>query len=103
MASEVMTKADVMRVVKETLQEFLIDREKRYENVSLLERVVRVEEGILRIEQRFQDLIVHMDKRFEAVDKRFEDVNKRFSMMFVFMNIGFSILIVITTIFKFVA
>ncbi len=118
MANNILTKADVERIVKEILkdnikpllEDFLISREKKYENISLLERIVRVEEGILRIEKRFEDLHSYMDKRFEAVDKRFEavdkrfeDMNKRFSMMFTFMNIGFSILILITIIFKFIS
>ncbi len=40
---------------------------------------------------------------FEAVNKRFEDMNKRFSMMFIFMNIGFSILVLITIISEFIS
>ena len=84
-----MTKGDVERIIKEILEEnlqslleaYLIEREKKYENISLLERVVRVEEGILRIEKRFEDLQSYMDKRFEAVEKRFEDMNKRFEDM----------------------
>lgn len=75
------------------------------------------------VDKRFEDLVNYMDKRFEAVDKRFEDmnsrfedvnkrfedvnnrfedVNKRFSMMFSFMSIGFSIIILITVLFKFI-
>ncbi|GAF93607.1 unnamed protein product, partial [marine sediment metagenome] len=108
-------KADIERIVRETLKEniqpfledFLISREKKYEKISLLERIVRVEEGILRIEKRFEDLQTYMDKRFvdmqRNMDKRFVDINKKFSMMFIFMNIGFSILVLITIIFKFIA
>ena len=54
------------------------------------------------VDKRFEDMYNYMNKRFEAVDKRFEDMNKRFSMMFTFMNIGFSIIILITVLFKFV-
>jgi len=115
MGNDILTKADIERIVKETLKEniqplledFLISREKKYENISLLERVVRVEEGILRIEKRFEDLQTNMYKRFEDLQTnmniRFEDINKKFSMMFIFMNLGFSILVLITIIFKFFA
>ncbi len=44
-----------------------------------------------------------MEKRFEAVDKRFEDMNKLFTMMFAFMNIGFTIIVLLTILFKFIA
>ena len=62
----------------------------------LTERIIRVEEGLLRVEEaiknqnllmekRFEDLIHQMDKRFEAMDKRFEDMihqmDKRFEAM----------------------
>ena len=42
-----------------------------------------------------------MKQGFESINRRFEDINKRFTMMFTFTNIGFSILILITIIFKF--
>ena len=45
----------------------------------------------------------YMEKRFEGVDKRFEDMNKRFTMMFAFMNIGFTIIVLLTILFKFIA
>ena len=54
------------------------------------------------IDKRFEDLYHYMDKRFEAFDKRFEDMNKRFNMMFTFMSIGFTIIIVLTVLFKFI-
>jgi len=78
-----------------------------------------MQQGFEAIDKRFEDIFKYMDKRFEAVDKRFEavdkrfedmyrymdkrfeDMNKRFTMMFTFMNIGFSILIIITILFKF--
>jgi len=40
--------------------------------------VETMREGFRQIDKRFEELIHHLDKRFEDVDKRFEDVNKRF-------------------------
>ncbi len=56
---------------------------------QLLERMVRVEEELksqrelmdqrfAAVDKRFEDLMAHSDKRFEAVDRRFEAVDKRF-------------------------
>jgi len=74
-----------IKLIAETMQQGFEAIDKRFEAVD----------------KRFEDMYRYMDKRFEAVDKRFEDMNKRFSMMFTFMNIGFSILIIITILFKF--
>ena len=58
-------------------------------NAQLLERMVRIEEELkaqrelmdqrfAAVDKRFEDLMAHSDKRFEAVDRRFEAVDKRF-------------------------
>jgi hypothetical protein len=62
-----------------------------------------VKQGFEHTDKRFEDMQKYMDKRFEAVDKRFEDMNKKFSMMFTFMNIGFTIIVLLTVLFKFIA
>ncbi len=48
------------------------------ENQALLERIVRVEEGLKSQGQILETILHQMDKRFEQVDKRFEQVDKRF-------------------------
>ncbi len=87
--------------------------------LELLERVVRVEEGLKNVaelmrrgfeqmEKRFEQV----DKRFEQVDKRFEDmqynmdkrfeqVDKRFSQIQWVMGIGFTLLAALMGIFNF--
>ncbi len=77
-----------------------LQMDKRFEAVDK-----RFEAIQLQMDKRFEAV----DKRFEAVDKRFEDVNNRFSdmgkkftMMFAFMNIGMSIIIIMTILFKFI-
>ncbi len=69
------------------------------ENQALLERIVRVEEGLKnqgqilekilfqfdkrfeQVDKRFEEMRADMDKRFEQIDKRFERVDKRFEEM----------------------
>jgi len=56
--------------------------------------------------RRFEDMLKYVDKRFEDmikyVDKRFEDMNRRFDMMFKFMSLGFGVVTILITVFKFV-
>ncbi|MBF9018901.1 MULTISPECIES: hypothetical protein [unclassified Oceanispirochaeta] len=66
-------------------------------DTQLLERMVRVEEGIkhqnenlekmmIQSDRRFTILSETMDKRFEAVDKRFEAIDIRFNRLYTFLS-----------------
>ncbi len=57
------------------------------------------QQSLLEVKTEIKLLAETMKQGFEAVDKRFEDMNKKFTMMFTFMNIGFSLLILITILF----
>ena len=46
--------------------------------IELRERMVRVEEELKHQRELIKEILVSMDKRFEAVDKRFDAVDKRF-------------------------
>ena len=100
----------VRNELSDLLADFIATQEKRAGEVSLIERIVRVEEAQrsheqltralleqmnLRFEEmqrnmdkrfdavdkRFEEMQQGMDKRFEAVDKRFESMDKRFESM----------------------
>jgi hypothetical protein len=49
--------------------------------IELRERMVRVEEELKHQRELIKQILVEMDKRFDAVDKRFETVDKRFESM----------------------
>ena len=49
--------------------------------IELRERMVRVEEELKHQRELIKQILVEMDKRFDAVDKRFEAVDKRFEVM----------------------
>ena len=88
-------------------------------DVSLAERIVRVEEGIKHQGEILEKILHQMDKRFEQVDKRFgqidkrfeqvdkrfedlrEDMNSRFSHLQWTMGLGFTILAALMGIFNF--
>ena len=46
--------------------------------IELRERMVRVEEELKHQRELIKQILVEMDKRFDAVDKRFEAVDRRF-------------------------
>ncbi len=75
-------------------------------------KFVRVEEELKSLREvqlsmlremnaRFEALQREMDKRFEAIDKRFEVLEKRFNFIQWFMGLGFTILVVLMTLFRF--
>ena len=75
--------------------------------IKVLAETMKV--GFQAMDRRFEAV----DKRFEATDKRFEDLyrnmdnrfedlNRRFNMMFTFMSVGFTIIVLLTVLFKFI-
>ncbi|MBF9018012.1 MULTISPECIES: hypothetical protein [unclassified Oceanispirochaeta] len=62
-------------------------------NPQLLERMVRVEEGIKHQNTNLEKMMIQMDQKFEIIDKRFaenrEDMNTRFNDARIDMNTRF--------------
>ncbi len=91
------------RAVRETLEEFVRANEARAREISLLERIVRVEEGLKALieiqqahfqtsEKRFAALQREMDARFTAMDKRFEALMREMDARFTAMDKRFEAL-----------
>ncbi|MEZ0343776.1 MAG: hypothetical protein ABWJ99_03080 [Caldimicrobium sp.] len=102
---------ELERRISEILEKKIIEKEKSLSEVSLLERVVRVEEELkaLReiqiemmkmVDKRFEALQREMDKRFEAIEKRFEALEKRFDFMQKLIAGGFAFLTLLITLLK---
>jgi len=105
------------------IEELIRKNEMKMKELSLIERVIRVEEELkaLReiesarfeaIEKRFEVIDKRMEAlqreiaaRAEATDKRFEalqrEMDKRFSVLQWSIGIGFSVLTVLLTLFRF--
>lgn len=118
-------KKHLKEYVRSELESLLVMREKELKEVSLLERVIRVEEELKALreielarfetsERRFEALekanqqrFETIERRFEALqremDKRFEALEKRFNFIQWFMGIGFSFLGLFLTILIFVS
>ena len=101
-------------LVKELIAKFVQENELRARELSLMERVVRVEEELknlnkmlMVIEEANQKRFEAMEKRFEALqremDKRFEALEKRLNFMQWFMGIGFGLLGLLITVANFLA
>ena len=94
--------------IKKIVREVLTEDEKELK-LNLIERIVRVEEGIKSLSEQIK-LIVEttnkwfddVNKRFDDVNNRFDDINKRFNRQTWLITAGFaflSILITLITIF----
>ncbi len=69
-------------ILGEKIMEFIRVNEAKLKELSLIERVVRVEEELKALREVVEKRFEVMDKRFEALqremDKRFEALEKRF-------------------------
>ena len=87
---DVKDKEQIKEIVREMLRED--DHEKK---LSLIERIVRVEEGIKNLSEQIKLII-------DTTNKRFNDINKRFDRQTWLITAGFaflSILLTLITIF----
>jgi hypothetical protein len=94
-------RAMVRNELSDLLADFIATQEKRAGEVSLIERIVRVEEAqrsheqltralLEQINLRFEEMQRNMDKRFDAVDKRFEEMGRRLDR-FMFWSLGLTV------------
>jgi len=124
---EKIPKEELIKVIKpliaEQLSEFIREYELKAKEISLIERIIRVEEELKaqreiiaslqrEMNARFEALQREMDKRFEAVDKRFESlqremdkrfeaVEKRLSFLQWLMAGGFTFVSILITLINF--
>jgi len=86
--------------LKAAIEDFVRKNEERARELSLIERVIRVEEELKSLreiesarfeasEKRFEALQREMNARFEAMEKRFEAMDKRFEALQREMNARF--------------
>jgi len=102
---EQLVRSIVQQSIQSAIEEFVRKNDQRAKELSLIERVIRVEEELkaLReieaarfeaIEKRFEALQREMDKRFEALQRemnaRFESLEKRLSFTQWLIGIGFT-------------
>jgi hypothetical protein len=85
-------KTDFQEELNASLEAFVLRNENRARELSLMERVIRVEEELRSLRELDQIRFDASEKRFEAVDKRFEAVDKRFEELRMDMNSRFDAL-----------
>ncbi|MBC8181907.1 hypothetical protein H8E88_12375 [candidate division KSB1 bacterium] len=98
-AVEVKSKKSLHRYIV-LLTDNIIQKNVYYQNTNEIKSEVRIlaetmKEGFKAVDKRFEDLYRYMDNRFE-------DMNRRFNMMFTFMSVGFTIIVLLTVLFKFI-
>ncbi len=88
-------------LVSQTVARFVAENELRAREISLAERLIRVEEELKALreimheymkltDKRFEAMERANQQRFEAIDKRFEAIEKRLSFLQWFMGFGFT-------------
>ena len=90
------TKGEVEELIREKFESLLLEHirqnELRLRELSLIERVVRVEEELKYLREEIKELRVDMDKLRE-------DMDKRFNFMLRHMAFGFTLLSLLITFF----
>lgn len=76
-------------IVREILSKLIIEHEKKLKEVSLLERIIRVEEELKALRQIEMERFEAINTRFEAINTRFEAMDTRFDALMREMNIRF--------------
>ena len=109
--------------LKSIIEEFVRENEQKAKELSLLERIIRVEEELKALKEielarfeaiekrfeslqremnaRFEALQREMNARFEAVAQRFEALEKRLNFIQWFIGIGFTLLSLLIVLFGF--
>ena len=67
--------------ISQVLEEKEIANDRQLKQMSLLERMIRVEEELNSSRKTGENQLVLFEKRFEMIDKRFEMIDKRFEEM----------------------
>lgn len=86
-------------LVKEIIENFVRQNEQRARELSLIERVIRIEEELKALREIENARFEAIEKRFEAIDKRFEAIDKRFQFLQWFMGAGFTFISILIAIF----
>jgi len=88
----------IYSILPEIIEKYFREREKELYSISLIERLIRVEEELKALRSdtnyRFEALMREMDARFEFLEKRF-------NFMQWFIGICFTIIMLALTIFNF--
>ena len=82
---EKISKEELIKIIKpliaEQLSAFIREHELKAKEISLIERIIRVEEELKAQREIIASLQREMNARFEAMEKRFEAMEKRFEAM----------------------
>ncbi len=92
-------------LIADKIAAFVAENERRARELSLMERIVRVEEELKSLREMDAVRFEAMEKRFESLQRemnaRFEAMDKRFTMLQWTMGLGFSLMVAFMTALKF--
>ncbi len=102
----------IEELVSKIVAQYVRENELKMKEISLVERLIRVEEELKALREIQMAQFEAMEKRFEALQKeiatiekanqqRFEAIEKRLNFMQWFMGLGFTFLTFLITLFYF--
>ena len=101
--SDILELTTAMKAGFELMEQKFDAVDKRFEAVD--KRFEAVDKRFEAADKRFESIQAQMDRRFEAVDSRFEtmqtQMNQRFSTQFKFMTLGFTVIVVLMSLYNF--
>ena len=53
------------------------------------------------VNRKFDNMEKSIDRRFDDVNRRFDNVDRRFDRMYILMGLGFTVLAILISLFKF--
>ena len=91
--------AVVTQEVKTNIEEFLRQSEIKAKELSLIERVIRVEEELKALKEIEKARFEAMETRFEAMKTRFQAIEKHFTTLQWFIGVGFTVISILIAVF----
>jgi len=92
-------KTVVQDEVKTNIEEFMRQSELRAKELSLIERIIRIEEELKALKEVEKARFETIEARFETIEARFEAIEKRFTSLQWFIGIGFAIISILIAVF----
>ena len=102
---EQLVRSIVQQSIQSAIEEFVRKNDQRAKELSLIERVIRVEEELKALREIEAARFEAIEKRFEALQRemnaRFESLEKRLSFTQWLIGIGFTAIMAMIGIFRY--
>ena len=105
LVDQIIPRPAIAGIDQQRLEKQFESMDKRFEELisHIDKRFESVDRRFESMDKRFGDLITHTDKRFESMDKRFDDVHESLKRTQWLIGLGFVLLTAVVTVFGLLA